>query len=253
MAALPDGYRRVAFDSLPSTNTHALELARAGDPGRVWVTTEEQTAGRGRRGRTWVGAKGNVAASLLLIDPAPAPVAATVSFVAGVALHQAVVDLAGPPVADRLRLKWPNDLLLDRFKVAGIAVEGEKLADGRFAVIVGIGVNCKAHPDSGTIHPASDFAARGVSVDAEALFGRLAVRMAEELMRWDRAANFAPVRDAWLARSAGIGEPIRVNLADRSIDGRFDSLDSEGRLVLTRADGVREAVSAGEVFLGPGR
>ncbi len=250
--ALPQGYRREAHSSLPSTNTAAFAAALAGSAGGLWVTAEEQTAGRGRRGRTWFTGRGNLAASLLLIDPAPPAVAATISFVAGVALHQAVVDIAGAALADRLRLKWPNDLLLDRYKVAGIAVEGDRPASGRFVVVIGIGVNCIAHPETGTVRPASDFAARGVALDAEALFDRLAIRMAEEIAGWQRGANFTAVRAAWLARSAGLGEPIRVNLAERVIDGRFDTLDDDGRLVLTRLDGVQETISAGDVFFGRG-
>jgi BirA family biotin operon repressor/biotin-[acetyl-CoA-carboxylase] ligase len=246
--ALPTGYRRQAFDSLPSTNAEALARARAGDPGGLWVTAGEQTEGRGRRGRPWATERGNLAASLLLIDPAPADIAATISFVAGVALHQAVIDCAGPAAADRLKLKWPNDLLLDRLKVGGILVEGEKTGRG-LAVIIGCGVNCVAHPTE-TAHPAGDFTGCGVPIDAEALFACLAARMAAEMARFDRGAGFAAVRTAWLARSIGIGEPIRVNLPGRVIDGRFDSLDTEGRLVLARGDGVRETVSAGDIFFG---
>jgi BirA family biotin operon repressor/biotin-[acetyl-CoA-carboxylase] ligase len=249
---LPAGYRRQAHKTLPSTNAHAFAAARAGEPGGLWVTAEEQTAGRGRRGRPWFSGEGNLAASLMLLDPAPPGTVATVSFVAGVALHQAVIDVAGPAVAERLRLKWPNDLLLDRLKVAGIAVEGDKPAAGPLTVVIGLGVNCRAHPESGTIHPASDFAACGVPVDREILFGRLAIRLAGEIGRWDRGENFAAIRAAWLARSAGLGEPIRVNLPERVIDGRFESLDEDGRLVLTRLDGARETVSAGDVFFGAG-
>jgi len=249
-ADLPAGYRREAFASLPSTNSTAFVRARAGAPSGLWITAAEQTAGRGRRGRAWQGGPGNVAASLLLIDPAPPAIVATVSFAAGVALHQAVIDLTGPAAAERLKLKWPNDLLLDRLKVAGIAVEGDKLADGRFTVVVGIGVNCRSHPDSGTVHRASDFAARGLPIEAEELFERLAIRMAEEVVRWQRGSNFAATRQAWLGRSLGLGEPIRVNLAERTIDGSFDTLDEEGRLVITRNDGAREQISAGDVFFG---
>lgn len=247
---LPTGYRRQAFDSLPSTNAEALARARAGEPGGLWVTAGEQTEGRGRRGRPWSTERGNLAASLLLLDPALADVAATVSFVAGVALHQAVVDCAGPAVADRLKLKWPNDLLLDRLKVAGILVEGEKTGRG-LAVVIGCGVNCVSHPTE-TAHPAGDFAGCGVPIDVEALFARLAARMAEEIARFDRGVGFAAVRTGWLARSLGIGEPIRVNLPGRVIDGRFDSLDMEGRLILSRDDGARETLSAGDVFFGAG-
>jgi BirA family biotin operon repressor/biotin-[acetyl-CoA-carboxylase] ligase len=245
---LPAGFRHEAHETLPSTSAEAFARARAGAPGKLWITAAEQSAGRGRRGRSWSTGRGNLAASLLLIDPAPAAVAATVSFVAGVALHQAVVDVAGPSLADRLALKWPNDLLLDREKVSGILIEGEKLDSGRFAVVIGIGVNCIVHPEITAAYPATDFAARGVAVEAEALFGHLAARVASELSRWDAGAGFAQVRSAWLARSRGIGEAIRVNLPDRVVDGRFADLDDAGRLIVLKADGKRETISAGDVF-----
>lgn len=245
---LPSGIRREAHDSLPSTSSRALALARVGDPGGIWVTAGEQTEGRGRRGRGWTTGGGNLAASMLLVDPAEPALAATISFVAGVALHQAAVDCAGPVLAERLKLKWPNDLLLDRRKVAGILVEGEKLSSGIFAVVVGIGVNCVSHPGEGTTYAAGDFRSLGAPVEAEALFAALAKRMAGELTVWDRGHGFAAIRAAWLARAGGIGEAIRVNLADRALDGRFESLDADGRLVLLRTDGVRETVSAGDLF-----
>ena len=248
-SSLPDGYRREHHDSLESTNARALAAARAGAVGGLWVTAGEQTAGRGRRGRGWTTGAGNLAASLLLIDPAPRAVAATVSFVAAVALHQAVVDVAGPAAAERLALKWPNDLLLDRLKVAGILIEGEGLASGAFAVVVGIGVNCVSHPQLTGGQAAGDFGARGLPVDAETLFGRLGRRMDEELRIWDRGRGFAAVRAAWLARAAGIGQPIRVNLADGAVDGRFEALDETGRLVLLGENGERQSIGAGDVFL----
>lgn len=247
---LPAGFRREAHVALASTNAEAFARARAGKAGPLWITAETQTAGRGRRGRSWASPPGNLFASLLILDPAPPAVAAAVSFAAGVALHQAVVDIAGPPVVDRLALKWPNDLLLDRRKVAGILVEGENLPDGRFAVVVGIGVNCGAHPEIEGAFPATDFAAAGIPVDAEALFGRLAARIAEELTRWDRGAGFAEIRAAWLARAGGLGEPIRVNLPERALEGRFEALDDQGRLVLALPDGRREAIAAGDVYFG---
>ncbi len=248
-APLPDGYRREDHDSLPSTNARALAAARTGERGGLWVTAGEQTAGRGRRGRTWTTGRGNVAASLLLLDPAPPEIAASISFVAGLALHQAAIDIGGPASAERLSLKWPNDLLLDGRKVAGILVEGEKVGAGIFAVVVGFGVNCVSHPEIAGAHPATDFATCGLLLNAEALFARLAVRMAEELRRWNSGAGFSGIRTAWLARASGVGESIRVNLAAGSLDGRFETLDEEGRLVLIAANGRREIVGAGDVFL----
>ncbi len=201
----------------------------------------------------WTTGAGNLAASLMLLDPAPPEVAPTVSFVAAVALHQAVVDVAGPAAAERLALKWPNDLLLDRAKIAGILVEGEGLPSGAFAVVIGIGVNCVSHPEIAEGQAAGDLAGAGLPVDAETLFGRLAVRMDEELGLWDRGRGFAEVRAAWLARAIGIGEPIRANLAEGAVTGRFETLDEAGRLVLVGEDGARRAIGAGDVFLSARR
>ena len=248
-AALPGGYRREEHDSLPSTNARALAAARAGEPSGLWVTAGEQTAGRGRRGRAWSTGRGNLAASLLLIDPAPPEIAAALSFVTSVALHQAVVDVAGPAVAERLALKWPNDLLLEGLKVAGILIEGEKLPAGPLAVAIGIGVNCVSHPEVAGGHAAGDLSAQGFPVDAEALFGRVALRMSEELTRWDCGRSFADIREAWLTRATGLGQPIRVNLATRTVEGRFETMDQAGRLVLVHKDGRRETLGAGDVFL----
>ncbi len=247
-ADLPDGYRREDHAALASTNAEALVRARAGDPGNLWITAREQTSGRGRRGRAWTTGEGNLAASLLLIDPAPAAVAATLSFVAGVALHRAACDLAGPALAPRLGLKWPNDLLADTGKLAGVLIEGDKLPDGRLAVVVGVGVNCVSHPDIAGPVAAIDFASLGVRIDPDALSVRLAVRMAEAIALWRRGANFAAIREAWLARAGGLGQPIRVTLSDQSVDGRFEDLDDDGRLVLLAPDGRRQRVSAGDVF-----
>ncbi len=247
--SIPAGYRRRAHDELPSSSGEALAAARRGEAGGLWITAGAQTAGRGRRGRAWSTEPGNLAASLLLIDPAPPAVAATLSFVAAVALHRAILDVAGPPAAERLALKWPNDLLLGGRKVSGILVEGENLPGGRAAVVIGIGVNCVTHPDITGAIPATDLRSAGVAVAADDLFAALATRMAEEIAVWDRGGGFGATRAAWLDRAAGVGQTIRVNLAERSIEGRFEALDETGRLILVRADGRREAFSAGDVFL----
>jgi BirA family biotin operon repressor/biotin-[acetyl-CoA-carboxylase] ligase len=249
---LPAGYRRRAFDRLGSTNEEAIARARAGDPGKLWVTTVEQTEGRGRRGRVWRSGKGNHHASLLLIDPAPREVAATLSFAAGVALHRALTDLAGASAGRRLRLKWPNDLLCDGQKVAGLLVEGEALASGHFAVVTGIGVNCVDHPEIEALYPAGDLAALGIRIDAEQLFLRLVHAFDEEIRIWDAGSGFAATRKRWVERALGFGGPIRVNLPDRTIQGRLETLDPGGRLIVIGVDGQRETISAGDVFFGVG-
>ncbi|CAN5359043.1 hypothetical protein BH10PSE9_BH10PSE9_10390 [soil metagenome] len=123
------------------------------------------------------------------------------------------------------------------------------LPGGRFAAVVGIGVNCVSHPDIAGGYAATDLAARGLPVDVEALLASLTARMADEIRRWDRGAGFAGTRAAWLARSIGVGAPIRAALADRTVEGRFETLDEAGRLVLAHTDGRRETITAGDVFL----
>ena len=248
---LPPRWRRWELDRHPSSNAAALEAARNGDPGRLWVTTVEQTAGRGRRGREWVSSRGNLHASLLLIDPAPADLTPTISYVAGVALDAALSEAAGPAAGGAIRLKWPNDLLCTGRKVAGILVEGADLGGGRRAVVIGFGVNCVAHPGLGEGYVSGDLASLGVPVEAEPLFLRLAAQMAAWLERWDAGRGFATIRAQWMDRSVGLGLPVKARLPDRLVEGRFDDLDATGRLVLTRLDGQREAISAGDVFFGP--
>src|SRR5262244_3040920 len=130
------GVRLIAHEVLGSTNTEALQLARHGERGPLWVTAERQTAGRGRRGRAWISPVGNLYASLLLTEPAPSERWPQLSFVAALAIHDAVAGVA-PDCAARLAIKWPNDVLHAGRKLAGILIEGERGEAGE-AVAVGI-------------------------------------------------------------------------------------------------------------------
>jgi BirA family biotin operon repressor/biotin-[acetyl-CoA-carboxylase] ligase len=244
MAFDPLGDVRIAhLDVVDSTNAQALRLARAGERGPLWIVAKEQSMGRGRRGSAWVSPAGNLHTTLMLTDPAPAAAAPQLGFVAGLALHDAAVA-AVPALAPRLALKWPNDLLCAGRKIAGILIEGE---GDPVTVAVGIGVNCRRHPDA-TEFPATDLAAEGADVGAAALFDHLAVAMQARLTQWSRGAGFAGVRAAWLARALGLGQPIRVRLSGRETTGCFETIDDSGRLMLRAGSGGLEAIAAGEVF-----
>jgi BirA family transcriptional regulator, biotin operon repressor / biotin---[acetyl-CoA-carboxylase] ligase len=183
---------------------------------------------------------------LLVTDPAPPERAAELSFVAALAVHDAVIALA-PSLAARVALKWPNDVLIDGAKVAGILLESESAPDRPLAVAVGIGVNCAHHP-GGTSHPATDLTSAGASVTPSHLFAALSRTMLARLAQWDRGRGFAAIRSDWLARASGVGEPIRVALPDRDLEGRFESLDAAGHLMLRTSDARVIAVAAGDVF-----
>lgn len=241
-AAEAAGARLITHDAIGSTNAEALRLARTGERGPLWVTAKSQTTGRGRRGRVWVSEPGNLYASVLLTDPASPERFPELSFVAALALHDAIGGRI-PGLVSRLVLKWPNDLLIDRYKFAGILVEGEGAS-----VVIGIGVNCVHHPD-GTDHPATDLATAGVRATPEGLFAPLSAAMTARLNQWNRGAGFFAIRADWLARAAGLGKPIRVKVAEGEIEGQFEGIDDTGRLLLRRPDGVVESLATGDVSI----
>jgi BirA family biotin operon repressor/biotin-[acetyl-CoA-carboxylase] ligase len=245
-SAAAAGFRLAAFATLPSTNTHALSLARGGEKGPLWVTAERQTEGRGRRGNQWISPPGNLQATLLLTDPAPPECAAQASFVSALAVHDAIIDCA-PSLRDALKLKWPNDVLCGGSKLAGILIEGEQAARG-LAVAIGIGVNVRHHPDA-TAYPATDLAAAaGADVAAEGLFAALSAAMLERLAQWRRGAAFHVIRADWLERAALIGGEMKVRLPGGELTGRYENLDDRGCLMLRLGDGTLQAIAAGEVF-----
>jgi BirA family transcriptional regulator, biotin operon repressor / biotin---[acetyl-CoA-carboxylase] ligase len=239
------GARLIAHDTLGSTNAEALAHGRAGERGPLWITAARQTAGRGRRGNAWVSEPGNLYASLLLTDAAPAAHLPELCFVAALAVRDAVSAVA-PAASSQLKLKWPNDLLLDGAKLAGILIEAESVG-GRAWIAAGIGVNCAHHPD-GLGYQAASLAAQGVAVSPAVLMTELSRTMLARLAQWDRGAGFAAIRAEWLAHAAGIGGGVQVRLAGRELAGTFEALDPAGRLMLRLPGGALEAIAAGEVF-----
>lgn len=231
-----------------STNIDVLDLARLGDPGRVWVVAEAQNGGRGRRGREWTSQPGNLYASALLIDPGAPQRLPELPFVAAVATADAVAEIAAGHKAPGI--KWPNDVLIDGRKLAGILLETTRTPAGRTAVAVGIGVNCRHHP-FGTETPATDLLIEGIDATPERLFDALCAAFAARFAEWGEGRGFAAIRAAWLARAFGIGCPIRVRLMLGEEHGVFEGIDEEGLLILAASDGSRRKISAGDVFFPP--
>ncbi|WP_321341128.1 biotin--[acetyl-CoA-carboxylase] ligase [Breoghania sp.] len=234
-------------ETVGSTNAEAFKAAREGDPGRLWVTAAMQNAGRGRRGRTWVSERGNLYASLLLIDPCEPARMGELPMVCCVALAEAVEAATGR--LGWVSLKWPNDLLIEGAKISGILLESEQLPDGRMAIAAGFGVNCNHHPDNAH-YVTTDFAALGYRIAPSDLFVHLAGAVSRCLTQWSGGKGFDEIRSAWLKRCVGIGAPVTVRLPDREIDGIFASLDAQGRLLLETSSGTM-TISAGDVFFPP--
>jgi BirA family transcriptional regulator, biotin operon repressor / biotin---[acetyl-CoA-carboxylase] ligase len=244
--SLPPFFSLICLPSVASTNDEAKRLAQEGAREGTMVWGLEQTAGRGRRGRGWHSPPGNLYVSIVLRPGKPAGQAALIGFVAAVALADALGDvgLAG----DRLRLKWPNDVLVDRAKVAGILIEtSAALGQAPDWLVLGMGVNI-AHAPEGTPYPAATLRAVGLAtLTVQAVLEALAGRLAEWYGRW-QADGFAPVRAAWLKRAVGLGEPIEVRLERQTLQGRFGALEEDGALTLELPEGERRRVTVGDVF-----
>jgi len=243
--AIARGYRLAAYDTIGSTSSEAMERGRAGDAGRLWVVATEQTAGHGRRGRPWQTPGGNLAASLLLSLPKGSAQAATLGFAAGLAVTEAI----SVGCEDSLRLKWPNDVLIDGAKVAGILLEAVTLATGRSIVVIGIGVNVR-HAPEGVPYPATSLAACGSHATPGSLFEALSDSWVEQEVLWDHGRGFSAIRDRWLGSAAGLGAPIAVKMGESVFRGTFETIDSDGRLVVRSGDGSATTISAGEVHFG---
>ena len=213
-----------------STNDDVAELAREGWPEGTWLRAGLQTGGRGRQGRSWKSPRGNLYASTIVRlrhDDPPAP---TLALLAAVALHEVTCRYA-PDV----RIKWPNDLLVDGAKVAGILLE--RHGD---AVVIGFGVNLAAHPED-LGRPATSL---GTPIAPDAFLARLAACLEMWLDRW-RQDGFGPVRAAWLEAAHPPGTPLASNDAQ----GNFEGLEPSGALRLRLEDGSIKVIHAGDVFL----
>ena len=254
--AVSAGYRLAAFDHIGSTNAEAIARARGGERGPMWFVTSEQTAGRGRRNRPWIAPRGNLASSILeVMDLSPAA-AATLGFAAGLALEAALQRIrieaslrAAGSDHIKFSLKWPNDLMAGREKLAGILLEAETVADDHLAVVVGIGTNVVAAPE-GTPTPATSLAGLGVNIGAEELFATLSDTWAEFRGTWDLGRGFGEIRRLWLARAAGLGQPVVVQTGGSTLEGTFDTIDESGCLIVRTSEGRRVPISAGDVYFG---
>jgi BirA family biotin operon repressor/biotin-[acetyl-CoA-carboxylase] ligase len=226
-------------------STSADLLTRLADGEAVeeghWLVADRQIAGRGRQGRSWLDGPGNfmgsTAVRLLPQDPAPA----SLSFVAALALYEALLGHVAVPRA--LQLKWPNDVLLGGAKLAGILLE--RAGD---AAVIGIGVNLAWSPELAG-RATGDLKTIGPAPDRDAFARDLVVSFDRELDRW-RQFGLAPILARWLAAAHPVGSPLAVHGADGSrVAGTFDGIESDGALRLRLADGTVRVIHAGDVSL----
>ncbi|MBA85436.1 MAG: biotin--[acetyl-CoA-carboxylase] ligase [Rhodobacteraceae bacterium] len=244
----PQGYGRRVLATVDSTNAEAARIA-PDLTGPEWILALQQTAGRGRRGRPWTDPKGNFSATLVM-RPAETPdQIALRSFVASLALYEAVSAATGR--SDLLSLKWPNDVLLSGGKLAGILLESAGGAGGVSHIAIGIGVNLATAPQAGQVEPGalrpvSVFGETGIRIPPEDFLTLLAAAYAR-LETQFRTYGFAPIRQAWLSHAARLGEVITARTMRQETTGTFETVDETGNIVLSTPKG-REVIPAAEIF-----
>jgi BirA family transcriptional regulator, biotin operon repressor / biotin---[acetyl-CoA-carboxylase] ligase len=237
------GAGRIVLPELDSTNAEGFRRA-PGLPGPTWIIAGTQTVGRGRRARPWSSPLGNFHGTLVLKPrEAPAEVALR-SFAAALALREALVAVTG--LAEGFALKWPNDVLLNGGKLAGILLESQSLGGPEPVLCIGIGVNLIAAPDPAQLEAG---ATPPVSLRLETGL-RITPELAPAYARWEATfatEGFAPLRAAWLSHAARLGEPIRARTGDQTREGVFETVDGAGNLILRTPQGAL-AIPAAEVF-----
>ena len=235
-----------ALEEVDSTNAEARRRAEAGEIGPLWITATRQTAGRGRRGRSWETGQGNLAATLLFVTDRPPAEAAQISFIAALA----VADLADAFVpASKVTLKWPNDPMIGGRKTSGILVESGQRPGGLW-VAVGVGVNLATPPEAPE-RPATAFAEHMAGPPPKPLEALAILSEAFERWRlvWQRS-GFPLIADAWTRRAHGLGEACVARLGHETVSGIAEGLDPDGALRLRLPDGMLRRITAGDVFFG---
>lgn len=249
---VPSGWSVSEYATIDSTNAEALRRAAGGTSGPLWITAREQTAGRGRSGRAWQSAGSSLAATLLFSPACRLDQLAGLALVAGVATHAAIEALLPPEVRPLVRLKWPNDVLIDRAKASGILIESSVIC-GAPRVAIGIGINISAPPvvADRSVTALADYGMPPPPF--EAVGRQLAHSLAEALACWAGGTGFERIRETWLDRSLPVGEPIRINAGEGPVAGSFGGVAPDGSLVLRLQDGRSRLFSFGDVALGARR
>lgn len=244
---LPPGWSLLAFETVGSTNDEAMQRADRGAAEGTVVWAKRQVSGRGRRGRVWQSPEGNLYSSIIVRPDSSAEVAAQLSFVAALAVGDAIA--AHMPAGRRIGFKWPNDVQVDGAKIAGILLESAVGVEGRVSqVVIGTGINVGWRPAPGeTPYPAASLSSLGGETALEPVLASYCAAMARWIGRW-RTQGFSAIREAWLMNAGNLGQMIEVKTGRDVLTGRFAHLDETGALILEGVDGRTTRVTAGEIF-----
>jgi BirA family biotin operon repressor/biotin-[acetyl-CoA-carboxylase] ligase len=233
-------------ETVPSTNELAFKLATDGAGHGELVVAEEQTAGRGRRGRTWASPPGvNLHASVIIRPDLPPYRAPEMTLVAAVALAETLQEAGA-----EAHIKWPNDILVNGKKIAGILTELSADSDRIHFLVLGIGVNLNASADQLPKEVAEQATSlmrvRGKKVP-RALFTAALLSHLEDWVERHATEGFEPVRQVWRQMSSTLGHEVLVKSEKRELKGVAEDIDESGALLLRTPEGTLERILAGDV------
>jgi BirA family biotin operon repressor/biotin-[acetyl-CoA-carboxylase] ligase len=245
------GYRLERVETIGSTSDACIERAKVGEADGLAILARVQTKARGSRGRDWSAPLGNLMLSVLLRprDAVERAGAGQWALLAGLALVEALAEFDVAPAC--LTLKWPNDVLRDEAKLAGVLIDAAMTTDGTLDwLVIGVGANLAVAPPVEGRRVATLAGHGGTPPTADAV----AARFLDRVGYWrDRLGEggFAPIRAAWLDHAHPIGTPVTIRQGDHARAGAFAGLSPDGALLLL-ADGETHAISTGDVLMGQG-
>ena len=245
-------YSILSFESLDSTNSEGLRLANSSARGDFLILGQEQTGGRGQRGREWVSLHGNLHASILLESRADPKSHPQLSFVIANAMYASLAELAAKHrLSMNIELKWPNDILINGKKVAGILLESISLAN-KISVVIGFGVNIRQAP-SDLDRPATSLLNEGIILEKPDEFLNILMNRFDKLYaRWRVEKSFTDTRKYWMRHAYNLNKQVTIDDGTRSVSGIFREIDLDGAMRLELPNGQFCTIYAGEIIMDEG-
>ncbi len=245
---LIESYHLLSYDEVDSTNSEAMRLAGSGCAHGAVIWARRQTRGRGRMGRHWASDEGNLFASILLNCDMPLIRLTELPFVTALAVHETIASIAGDE--DKVRLKWPNDILLNGKKVGGVLVEtiaATSIYGDAYWAVAGVGINVE-HCPSEVKWPATSLREAGVEIlSAKIVLSRFVPNFLRHYDTW-MEKGFAPVRERWCELAWALGEKVTFDAGNERVSGIFTGIDETGSLCLQLPDGKTRVFMAGEMI-----
>jgi len=243
---MPHGVGAHFYPMCDSTNTVAARYAESGETSPIWIVAGKQSGGRGRKGKTWVSEEGNLYASLLFRPDIEATALGALPFLMALAVRDTLIELGA--LANDVKCKWPNDILLAGRKICGILIESSSRSSGRLDhVIIGVGINLLHSPADAQFNATSLLASLGRPISVQEALGRLANQLNQRLDAWD-VENFEPVRVEWTRCAWGLGQFRRIDTAKESFEAKLVGLDTQGGLLVQMEDGTERQIVAADIF-----